>query len=278
MSTFKRILAWILIVISVLGILVCTLGIAGSWMINDSLTQGILGLISRADTALSRVENTLILADAQLKDASAAVATVQEATAKFGDRIEKNSPVLDRLSQILQERLGPTVNKIRDAFIQIEERVQAVNNAIEALNALPGIQIATLDLQLDGPKEQLGLVVDSVQQLQQNVADFRAGIVQNMAPFKERLDRIAGFLTRLDEEVNTYMKQVNTIQATLAAATTNIPSLIDRVTLLITFLFVWIVLAQIAMFLVARVYLKTGKMVWDFIPSRKSQGALPETA
>lgn len=278
MSTFKRILAWILIVISVLGILVCTLGIAGSWMINDSLTQGILGLISRADTALSRVENTLILADAQLKDASAAVATVQEATAKFGDRIEKNSPVLDRLSQILQERLGPTVNKIRDAFIQIEERVQAVNNAIEALNALPGIQIDTLDLQLDGPKEQLGLVVDSVQQLQQNVADFRAGIVQNMAPFKERLDRIAGFLTRLDEEVNTYMKQVNTIQATLAAATTNIPSLIDRVTLLITFLFVWIVLAQIALFLVARVYLKTGKMVWDFIPSRKSQGALPETA
>ena len=278
MSTFKRILAWILIVISVLGILVCTLGIAGSWMINDSLTQGILGLISRADTALSRVENTLTLADAQLKDASAAVATVQEATAKFGDRIEKNSPVLDRLSQILQERLGPTVNKIRDAFIQIEERVQAVNNAIEALNALPGIQIATLDLQLDGPKEQLGLVVDSVQQLQQNVADFRAGIVQNMAPFKERLDRIAGFLTRLDEEVNNYLKQVNTIQATLAAATTNIPSLIDRVTLFISFIFAWLIIAQIALFLVERVYLKTGKMVWDFIPSRKSQGALPEAA
>lgn len=131
MSTFKRILAWILIVISVLGILVCALGIAGSWMINDSLTQSVLGLISRADTALSRVENTLTLADAQLKDASSAVATVQEATAKLGDRIEKNSPLLDRLSQILQDRLGPTVNKIREAFIQIEERVQAVNNAIK---------------------------------------------------------------------------------------------------------------------------------------------------
>jgi chromosome segregation ATPase len=278
MGTFKRILAWILIVISVLGILICALGIAGSWMINDSLTQSILGLISRADTALSRVENTLTLADAQLKDASSAVATVQEAAANMGDRIEKNFPVLDRLSQILQDRLGPTVNKVREAFLQIEERVQAVNNAIEALHALPGIQIATLDLQLDGPKEQLGLVVDSVQQLQQNVADFRAAIVQNMAPFMERLDRMAGFLTRLDEEINTYLKQVNTIQATLAAATTNIPSLIDRVTLVMTLIFVWIILAQIALFLAARVYLKTGKMVWDFIPSRKSQGALPEAA
>ncbi len=278
MSTFTRILAWILIVISVLGILVCSLGIAGSWVINNSLTQGVLGLVSRAETALSRVENTLTLADAQLKDASSAVATVQEATAKLGDRIEKNSPVLDRLSQILQDRLGPTVNKVRDAFIQIEERVQAVNNAIEALNALPGIQLSTLDLQLDGPKEQLGLVVDSVQQLQQNIADFRAGIVQNMAPFKDRLDRIAGFLNRLDEDVNTYLTQVNSIQAALAAATTNIPSLIDRITLMITFVFLWIIIAQIALFLVARVYLKTGKMVWDFIPSKKTQGALPEAA
>jgi methyl-accepting chemotaxis protein len=278
MNTFKRILAWILIVISVFGILICALGITGSWMINDSLTQSILGLISRADTALTRVENTLTLADAQLKDASAAVATVQEAAAKLGDRVEKNSPVLDRLSQILQDRLGPTVNKIRDAFLQIEERVQAVNNAIEALNALPGIQLSTLDLQLDGPKEQLGLVVDSVQQLQQNIADFRAGIVQNMAPFMEKLDRIAGFLTRLDEDVNTYLKQVNVIQAALVTATANIPSLIDRITLAITFVFLWLIIAQVALFLVARVFLKTGKMVWDFLPSRKSEGALPKAA
>jgi methyl-accepting chemotaxis protein len=278
MSTLTRILAWILIIISVLGILVCALGIAGSWMINDSLTQSVLGLISRADTALSRVEDTLTLADAQLKDASTAVATVQEAAGKLGDRIEKNSPVLDRISQLLKDELGPAVNKIRDAFLKLEERVQAVNNAIEALNALPGIELSTLDLQLDGPKEKVGLVADAVQQLQQNVADFRAGIVKNMVPFMERLDRIADFLARLDADINTYLKQVNTIQAALVSATANIPSLIDRVTLLITIMFVWIIIAQIALFLVARVYLKTGKMIWNLAPSRKSQGALPEAA
>ena len=277
MSTLKRILAWILIVISVLGIFVCSLGIAGSWMINDSLTQTALGLISRAETALTRIEDTLTLADAQLKDASSAVATVQEAASKLGDRIEKNSPVLDRISQILQDQLGPTVTKIRDAFLQIEERVQAVNNTIEALNALPGVQLTTLDLQLEGPRERVGLVVDAVQQLQQNIADFRAGIVQSMEPFRERLDRIAGFLTRLEEEVNTYLTRVDNLQAALATATVNIPALIDRVTLILSIVFLWIILAQIAMFLVARVYLKTGKMVWE-LPSadkRTSTESLP---
>jgi methyl-accepting chemotaxis protein len=278
MSTFKRILAWILIVISVFGILVCTLGVAGSWMINNSLTQEILGLLSRADIALVRVENTLTLADAQLKDASSAIATIQEAAAKLGDRIEKNSPVLDRISQILQDELGPTVNKVRDAFLQIEERVQAVNNAIETLNSLPGIQISRLDFQLEGPREKVALVADSVQQLQQSVADFRAGIVQSMAPFMDKLDRIASFVTTLDENVNTYLKQVDNIQAALANAKMNIPSLIDRITLSITFVFLWLILAQIALFLVARVYLKTGQVVWKFIPSKKSQGTLSEAA
>jgi methyl-accepting chemotaxis protein len=263
MSTFKRVLAWILIVISVLGILVCALGIAGSWMINDRLTQGALGLLTRAETALSRVEDSLTVADSTLKDASSAIATVQEAAGKLGDRIEKNSPVLDRISQILQEQLGPAVGKIRDAFLKIDERVQAVNTAIQALNALPGIQMDTLDLQLDGPKERVGLVADAVQQLQQNVADFRAGIVQSMAPFMEKLDRIAGFLTRLDEEVNTYLKQVDNLQAAVANAKVNIPSLIDRITLIISIVFLWIILAQIALFLVARAYLKTGRMVWE---------------
>lgn len=277
MSTFNRILAWVLIVISVLGILVCSLGIAGSWMVNDSLTQTVLGLISRAETTLSRVEDSLTLADATLKDSSATVATVQEAASQLGDRIEKNSPVLDRISQILKDELGPAVNKLRDAFLKVEERVQAVNNAIEALNALPGVQLATLDLQLEGPQERVGLIVDAVQQLQQNIADFKAGIVQSMAPFMERLDRIAGFLARLEEEVNTYITLVNNLQAALATATVNIPSLIDRITLTISIVFLWIIIAQIALFLVARAYLKTGRMVWEIPASEKpsSKEALP---
>jgi hypothetical protein len=52
--------------------------------------------------------------------------------------------------------------------------------------------------------------------------------------------------------------------------------LIDRITTVITFLILWIIIAQIALLLVARVYIKTGKMVWELIPSRKSPESLPE--
>ncbi len=278
MSTFNRILAWTLIVISVIGILVCTLGVVGSWMINDRLTQGVLGLLSKADTAITRVEDLLTLADAQLKDAGTAIDTVREAASKLGDRIEKNSPVLDRISQILNEELGPTVNKIRDTFLKIEERVSAVNNTIAVINALPGIELPPLDIQFEGLNDRVSQVVDTVQQLQQSIADFKAGIVQSMAPFMERLDRISGFLVRLDQDMNTYLDKVNKLQTALARAKLNIPSTINKITLSISIIFLWVILAQIGLILVARVYIKTGKMVWELIPSRKSEETLPEAA
>lgn len=278
MSTFKGILAWIVIVISVLGILICSLGIIGSWVINDPLTREVLSLLSRAETALARVEDTLTLADAQLNNASSAISTLQEAASKLGDRIEKNSPVLDRITQILRDELEPTVTKIRDAFVKIEERVQTVNNAIEMLNALPGIQLSTLDVQLEGPREKADLVFDAVQQLRQNIEDFRAGIVQSLAPFMEKIDTIAAFLERLEQDVNTYLGQVKNIQSALANAKVNIPSTIDRISLILSVIFLWIAIAQAGLILVARLYLKTGKMIWEISSRKKSTDVLPEPA
>lgn len=278
MSTFKGILAWIVIIISVLGILICSLGIIGSWVINDPLTREVLSLLSRAETALARVEDTLTLADAQLNNASSAISTLQEAASKLGDRIEKNSPVLDRITQILRDELEPTVTKIRDAFVKIEERVQTVNNAIEMLNALPGIQLSTLDVQLEGPREKADLVFDAVQQLRQNIEDFRAGIVQSLAPFMEKIDTIAAFLERLEQDVNTYLGQVKNIQSALANAKVNIPSTIDRISLILSVIFLWIAIAQAGLILVARLYLKTGKMIWEISSRKKSTDVLPEPA
>jgi hypothetical protein len=278
MSTFKRILAWTLIVISVIGILVCTLGVVGSWMIKDRLTQEVLGLLSKADTAVTRVEDSLTLVDAQLKDAGTAIDTVREAASKLGDRIEKNSPVLDRISQILNEELGPTVNKIRDTFLKIEERVSAVNNTIAVVNALPGIELPPLDIQFEGINDRVSQVFDTVQQLQKSIADFKAGIVQSMAPFLERLDRISGFLVKLDQDMSTYLDKVNKLQAVLAGAKANIPATINKITIFISIIFLWVILAQIGLVLVARFYLRTGRMVWEFDAPRKSQEVVPEAA
>ena len=269
MSTFKRILAWTLVAISILGILICALGIIGSWLINEPLTDGLLKLISGAEAALSRVENSLALAGDQIKEANSALTQAREAASQLGDRIENNSPILDLIAQTLNEGLGPAVQRIREAFLQIQERVLVVNNTIEALNRLPGIQLPTLTLQLQALNDQADKIADAVQQLQKNISDFRSGIVENLAPLMNRVDRIAAFLTTLEQDVNAYLDQVKNLQSAMQGMRAAIPSAIDKISILVSILFVWLILAQVSLLLVARVYIKTGRMVWDLTSSQE---------
>ena len=277
MNTFKRILAWTLLVLSVIGILVCTFGIFGSWAINNDLTQSILKLLSSADTALSRVEGSLTLASTQLEAANSAIATAREAASQLGDRIENNSPILDKIIGTLKDEVGPAINKVREVLLQIEDRIQSVNSTIEVVNKLPGIELPTLNLELKALRDQVNKVDDAVQQLQKNILDFRAGIVKTLAPLGDKIDTIAGFLTKLEQDVNTYLKQVQNLQVAVKSLQAKVPSTIDNLTILITVLLLWNILAQASLILLSSLYIRTGRMVWDISASEKpsSKEALP---
>lgn len=275
MSTFKKILAWILVVISVLGILVCSIGVIGSWMVNEQLTTRILNLLTGAQVALSKVETSLTLASTQLHTANSAIATAREAATQLGDRIENNSPVLDTVISVLKDEVGPTVARIRDVFLEIEDRVQTVNSSIELLNNLPGIEIPTLNLEFQGIRDKVKAVEDAVQQLQQNILDFRAGIVKSLAPFREKIDAIAAFLVRIEEDVNTYLKQVRNLQVLLVGVKARVPAAIDSLTILISVILLWTVITQISLILLASLYLRTGRMVWDISDPQKTAEAAP---
>ena len=277
MHTFKRILAYSLIAISILGLLICTFGIIGSWMVNTQLTNSVLKLLTGSQVALSRVENSLTLASTQLNNANTAIATVRDSASQLGDRFESNSPILDKITNVLKDEVGPTVQRIRDVFAEIEDRVQTVNNTIEVVNNLPGIQIPTLNLEFQTVKDKVGALQQAVQQLQKNILDFKAGIVKSLAPFVDKVDQIAAFLTGLEQDVNTYLEQVRGLQLALANLKSNVPSIIDSITIAVTLLFVWSILTQASLILLASLYLRTGRMAWEIQDpgDESSKEALP---
>jgi ABC-type transporter Mla subunit MlaD len=270
MHTIKRFLAWTLVVISILGILACTIGVVGSWLINDDLTNRILRILSGAQATLSSVEDSLTLASTQLNTANTAINTIRETASQLGTKIEENTPLLDKITSALTGGLSPSIDKIRAAFLPIWERVLAINNTIEALNALPGIELPTLTPQLEALNDQIQQVSDAVEQLQADISDLKTGVVENvLVPFLAKIDTVATFLTTLEKDVNTYLVQVMSIQAAVKETQARVPSTIDSLTVLLSILLVWAILAQIGLILVASLYLRTGKMVWEFTASKR---------
>jgi hypothetical protein len=269
MSTFNRIAAWIIIVISIIGILVCLAGVVGSWAVNARLTDGILRLLSVVQAQLTSVEGALTRAGDQLQTASAALQTVQEAGSKLGNSIEENTPLLDLISSTLDENLVPSVESVRELFRPVWDSVLAINNTLEALNALPGIELPTLTEQLQALSDRIEQVLQAARQLQTSIVEFRTGVVQNLLdPFLARVEEISNGLTVLEENVQTYLGQVDLLQAAVADLEARVPRTIDALTVILTLVLIWSALAQISLILLARLYLKTGKMAWEFAPHR----------
>lgn len=275
MNTFKRVLAWVLVAVSVLGILVCALGILGSWMINNELTDSILKLLSGAQAALARADSALSQASTQLESANSAIATVRQTASELGDRFENNSPLLDRIIGILRDEVGPTIGRVRDLFLQVEDRVQSINGTIEVLNRMPGIELPTLDLEFQSIRDRVDKVEQAVQQLQKSILDFRSGLIKSLAPFTDKIDNIAAFLVRLEQEVNTYLTQVRALQVAVKDVQTRVPSIIDNITILVTILLLWNILAQVSLVLVAGLFLRTGRMIWEISGQQKSAESAP---
>jgi chromosome segregation ATPase len=278
MNTFKRILAWAVVVISIIGILACLAGIIGGWVVNERLTNSILNLLSGVQSGLSSVEGSLTRVSDHLSTANSAIDSVRQSAAQLGDQVEANTPVLDAISRTIDERLSPSVNRLRELILPVWERILAINNTLEALNTLPGIQLPTLTAQLQSLDDQIQAAIQGVEELRADIQSFRSGVVENVrARFSGKIDTIATFLSTIEGEVNTYLAQVKNLQAAVSDLQVRIPSTIDTITLLLSILLIWIILAQISLALVAMVYLRTGQMVWEFGPPGKpADEALPE--
>jgi len=263
MNTFKKILAWFLVVISIAGILVCVTGLVGTWVVKDRVTTRILALLTNVQSGLTRVEESLTAAGSQITNANAAVTAIREATTQLGDRVEENTPVLDKITNVLNQDLQPSIKKVQDLVLPIWERILAINNTIEALNTFPGINLPTLTPQMEALNDQVQKAIDTVQQLQANIADFKTGVVKNVLdPFLAKLDTLSAFLTRIEQDVASYLEQIDLIQAAVTNLQATIPSTINAAAIIISILLISSILGQVSLILLSGLYLRTGQLVW----------------
>jgi chromosome segregation ATPase len=267
MYKLKRIFTWIIIVISILGILACLAGVVGSWVINQRLTDRILSLLSGVQTQLSSAEGSLVNARDQLNTAKTALQSIHEVASQLGSNAEQNSPLLDKISTIFNEQLSPVINSIRERFNPIREAILSVNSKLETLNALTGLQLPTLTPQLNALNDRIQELSQAVQQLQTSIQEFKTGVVENLlTPFLAKLDQITNLVSNLEQSVNGFLDRIHNLQAAVTGLQASLPRTIDLITILLSILLIWMILAQISLILAGRVYLKTGKMVWEIPP------------
>ena len=141
MKRLKQVLAVVVMVLSVLLIILLVAGIVGTWMVNNTLTNGMVRVLTGVDLVLGGTENALSGLDMAVGNDQDRVAVFDETVATAGENFVENPVVLMAIAERLDLGIGPAIEEVRGTVQSIRETALAAQNAVQALNALPFISI-----------------------------------------------------------------------------------------------------------------------------------------
>jgi methyl-accepting chemotaxis protein len=246
MQTLKRILAAVVIVISVLLLVLSLAGIVGTWMLRAQLAQDLVRLATAAETQAAAVKQGLDRLDTVLTRARDEVAGVEQDVQAFGTDLEQNKPLLTAISNVLGVELNPLVDSAREIMAGVREAVAAVNSAIEAINALPFVSVPTPELA--GVKE-LARDVESfrtqVQELRAAVDQRRTEIIQGATSLiTTPASQIRSTLDEMQTTVSGYSRQLGAVQERLVDFKSSIGGRLTWAAVMLTLLLLWMAFSQ----------------------------------
>ena len=138
----KKIGRILILVMAVLVIVLSLGGIVGAWGISSAVSNVTLNVISAVQTGVKIVATAASRVDALVQTARSEVQQASETITIAAGNLQENRPVLTALSDRLETRLGPTVDKIQEAAAPVHDALVSVSSAVIAPSRSPACSMA----------------------------------------------------------------------------------------------------------------------------------------
>ncbi len=245
-NIFQRILLWAAIVVSAIFLLLGLAGIVGVWVANTPATNTVLAILEPIDNSLQRLEVAAGEAGAALDEVSMSLDDADQRIQELGAGLAETNLVAEALSRILDVDVGPRVGTARENIRSIYDTVVAVEETINAINAMPLVRV-----EVPGSTEMANIrtgmedMADSAAELREETQQRREERAENL------VDAIATPLNRLSDRVEEMRSRISNTEERLGSAIERIDDIQDKVPLWIdivsivnTLLFAWLMFSQ----------------------------------
>ena len=256
----RTIVAWVIIVLSLLFLILSLAGMVASWVYNEPLTQEALVLLSEIDSELELGESALGRSRLELKRSL----SILDSTETALDQFTQNDPqaFFADVQTTLNDELLPELETARERLISARDTLENVRVAVFGLNLVPFLQINI-------PDQTLTDLIDSAETLESRIGEVgglaeRASLLLDDASelfsgdFDATRASLQGFLT----DVTVYEEKISGWRDQLADVKEALPMWIDRASLILTIFLLWFGLSQVGLFLHGRAILR-GENPWE---------------
>ncbi|MEP7134519.1 MAG: hypothetical protein ABI904_06260 [Chloroflexota bacterium] len=246
----RKILAWILIVLSSIFLLLSVVGIAAAWIYNKPLTQQAVSQLKNIDQELAQAQTTLQSSQTELERALRIVDASEKALEKLTAQATSAKNLFDGIQGALDKQLLPELKTTRT-------RIDAARTALVNLQSvLKGIGNFIPGVDLGAPDKIVTDLIASTNSLDSEIANAET-VAKQASTFVSDTSYLLGgdlsgtrtslenFLTAIKE----YQQKVTDWRAQVADLIKNLPTWIDRASLSLTFFLLWFGLSQFGLLL-----------------------------
>ncbi len=253
MNTFKRVVALILMIFSVIGLLAVIAGIIGSWSLDNSLSTATVGLLTAGENAVAAVDQSVNRIDQRLASASNSIDAIETRAEEMGDNAKENSLIVAVISNTIGAELAPVISQAQDTADTIRETTAAINEAVEAINAIPFVSLDDILPSPDIFKEISTALAD----LKTDVAETRTAVKERKAEIvdggvsiiTDRTSKLNGGLNKLQEKTGNVDAKLTASAAKLANLKSTILKTLTLITIAVNAALLFVGLAFISLFL-----------------------------
>lgn len=255
-----RILGAVIMIIAVVGFIVNAAELVGVWVVRAPARTDVTDVAATMTHALGIVDNGLVRVNNRVQDARQTLTQVKSAAAQLGDRVEANSPLVTRLSQLVDNDLVPRIEDARTNASGIHDAVVTVNSALLTLNRLPGVTVPKLSDELGSVSDRAQEAQPAVQDLRTTLAAMKAGLATKAEQAVTQVtSRIDAALVRVQAIVNKYQGKLTNTQARITSTSNTILLLIDVLAVSLTLLLIVFDAGLVLLIYICWRYVRTGR-------------------
>ena len=247
----KRIGRILAILISVLVILLSVGGILSAWWANSIVTNVTLNVFSVVQGGVEVVDNAVGRVDTLIQTARGEVQQASQTVTTIAANLQENHPILTALSERVETRLGPGIDKIQEAISPVRDALVTVSNVVSLANSIPFIQERAPRLdQLEQTFTRLGTLAADVQQLRSTLKEATVAgadkLTQTAATaLTDLTSRIDDGLANIQSSVQALQSDITALQARLQQRQSSLLLIYNLSALAATLIIMWVIYSEV---------------------------------
>jgi len=254
MSVYKHTFYTIIKLLSMVGTVLCLAGIAGSWIVNEPLTNGLSKALIGVENVLNVTGKGIGRVESELTEVRDKIEKINQDIIQAGNEFTDNALALTLIATITEFKLGTRIETATEAVNLIQDTVASVNHVVETANDLPFLALPMLPMdKLQTIDKRLSEALTAIQDMEVITVDIKTGVadktVSSLTTQTEKIDRIA---EDIQISVAEFRSSVDAVKKDTATFKTNVQVWIDLASLIVSLVFLWLILAQLCLFIHSR--------------------------